>query len=107
MIEGAFEDLKMRLTAFVINEKRAMKGLSTIIMIRKIPALKNAIESGRSLAKVFGNISPKINMIAVVPNVVIKALTSENHLDTRRVAIEAAAMFTMLLPMRIAVIALS
>ena len=72
-----------------------------------IGAKANAHLSEFSLAKVFGVISPKINIKTVITMVAIPTPPAPNIWVNTTVANEDDAMFTILLPTKIVVKALS
>ncbi len=100
----------------MIKEKKATSGVNIFIKKRNEPAQARDIVSLRSLTKAFGIISPKRNTIAVVITVVRAVIASLSMLpnlpalssrNISTVAIDEAAIFDMLLPIRIVVMASS
>ena len=84
-----------------------MRGTSTWISTLIKGALNMANFSGKSLAMLFGVISPKISTKTVTTTVEIIAPTSPYSFTKSRVPMDATAMFTILLPIKIVEINLS
>ena len=97
-----------RAIPFFIKMNNAEKGVNIIIKNEIIPEIPIQTLSAKSFARLLGITSPKINTTSVVATVAaIEPYCSPTSFIARIVAIDEVAIFTMLLPMRMVVNALS
>ncbi len=93
---------KCRLSSFFHWPNSQVNGVNRVIRTCSTGATAPAILSGISLARLFGDTSPKIRMIMVSTRVDSDAPSSSPTSRVNKTALrEAAAIFTILLPIRI------
>ena len=90
-----------------IAEKNHIAGVSIVMQTESGAAISIEKLSAFSLARLFGSISPKISTSTVMTRVAAATLPLPNCSVKSTVASDEAEMFTTLLPMSIAVSALS
>ena len=99
--EGCFfSPLNRLINPCCIFKNRNETGVSTVIKASSTPHTPNATFSLCSFAKVFGNISPKINTTIVTTTVETQVPAFPIQEVNSTAAMEDIAMFTKLLPIK-------
>ena len=89
-----------RLSSFFHCKNSQFSGVKTTRNTRSSGAASMAKLSAFCLARLFGEISPKISTTTVITTVEMVTPLSPRNLTNTTVAMDAEAMLTMLLPMR-------